>query len=370
MQTFIAVAIAIFISMLGLNGVSQAQTAAEIQGNIDAVDCQNGTVTLDSPDGAQTVYASDTTSVDVESSSVPFCTLDGYVGAPVTAWVVPYGSEFLATQIDVTGPVAAAVLPAAQTAIAPLPILGTVLGTILVDGLLYLLAHESSGAYYRYPYYGAYYHHYYNARYGAYRGYYPSSAPIIFVAEPIMGLVLGIITVNNYQYLAVRDRDGQFRRYPYYGPYRSYYYQPTYRTYTGTYVNVSVRASVAEGDPHWDAPKYKMEQISRTVTSRPIPWSAPHRALPAPAPQSRPAIQPSQPGYRQPQQWQVQPRYQPQQTQPTYQRPQPQQQVPPARQNNGGGNSGNGGGSRSPARQQCSSQQSNQGCNNGDTPEQ
>lgn len=237
-----------FVSLLGLNGVSQAQTAAKIQGTLDAVDCQSGTMTLDSSGNTQTIYASDSTAVAVESSSVPFCTLDGYVGAPVDAWVVPYGSEFIATQIDVTGSVP--VLAATQTAIAPLPLVGTVLGTVLVAGLLYLIAHDADGAYYRYPYYGAYYHHYYNARYRPYRGYYPSSAPIISVAEVIVGTVLGIVTVDNYEYLAVRDRDGQFRRYPYYGPYRSYYYHPTYRSYTGTYFNVSARAPVAVGDPH------------------------------------------------------------------------------------------------------------------------
>ncbi|HEV2357405.1 MAG TPA: hypothetical protein VGZ23_07325 [bacterium] len=67
-------------------------------------------MTLDSAGNQETVYASDTTAVAVESSSVPFCTLEGYVGAPAAASVVPYGNEFLATQIAVTGPVA--VVPA------------------------------------------------------------------------------------------------------------------------------------------------------------------------------------------------------------------------------------------------------------------
>ncbi|HLY23056.1 MAG TPA: hypothetical protein VKT83_11385 [bacterium] len=338
MKTLIAAAIAVFVSFLGLNGVGQAQTAAELQGSIDAVDCQSGTFTLDSAGNTETIYASDQTAVAVQESTVPFCTLEGYVGAPVDAWVVPYGSEFIATQIDVTGPVP--VLAASQTAIAPMPLLGTVLGTVLVAGLLYLISHNASGGYYRYPYYGAYYHHYYSARYRPYGGYYPASAPLILAAEPLLGAVLGIITVNNYQYLAVRDYDGQYRRYPYYGPYRSYYYHPTYRSYSGTYVNVYVQAPVAVGDPHWDAPRYQMQQIARTVTSRPSPWSAPHRALPAPQAQptyQRPQQQwqpQAQPTYQRPQPQQVQPTYQrPQQqwqpqAQPTYQRPQPQQAQP------------------------------------------
>ena len=395
MKTLIATAIAIFVSFLGFNGVGQAQTAAELQGSVDAVDCQSGTLTLDSAGNTETIYASDQTAVAVEESSVPFCTLEGYVGAPVDVWVAPYGSEFIATQIDVTGPVP--VLAATQTAIAPMPIAGTVLGTVLISGLLYLVSHDAYGAYYRYPYYGAYYHHYYNARYRSFGGYYPSSAPLILAAEPLVGTVLGIVTVNNYQYLAVRDHDGQYQRYPYYGPYRSYYYHPTYRSYTGTYANVYTRAPVAMGDPHWDAPRYQMQQIARTVTSRPTPWSAPHRALPALQAQPRPAVQQwqqarptyqrpqpqqtqprpqwqqqAQPTYQRPQPQQTQPRPQwQQQAQPTYQRPQPQQQQAqptyqrPQPQPQAQPQRGNGGGQGQQQQQQCDPR-SNQGCN---TPE-
>ncbi|HET7263233.1 MAG TPA: hypothetical protein VFL28_01085, partial [bacterium] len=338
MRSAIAVVIAVFVSLLGLNGVGHAQTAAEIQGTLETVDCQNGAVTtLDALGNTETVYASDSTAVAVESSSVDFCSLNGYVGAPVDAWVVPYDNEFVATQIDVTGPVP--VLAATQTAVAPMPIVGAVLGTILVGGLLYLLAHDSA-AYYRYPYYGAYYHHYYSASYRPYTGWYPASPPIIYVATPIVGTVLGIVAVNNYQYLAVRDYDGAYRRYPYYGPYRSYYYHPTYRYYSGTYVNIYTQAPVAVGDSHWDAPRYQMQQWQRTVTSRPNAWSAPHRSMPATyqrpqwQPQSQPVFQrpapapQPQPTYQRPQwqqQPQAQPTYQHPQPQPTYQRPQWQQ---------------------------------------------
>jgi hypothetical protein len=383
MRTIIAVAVAIVVSLLGLNGitgVSQAQTAAEIQGNIDSVDCQAGTVTLDSYGGAETIYASDTTAVGVETSNVPFCTLEGYIGAPATVWVVPWGSDFLATQIDVTGPVAS--VPVAE-AIVPMPVVGIVLGTVLSDGLLYLIVHDGT-AYYRYPYWGAYYRHYYQARYRPYGGYYPASAPILFAAEPIAGTVLGIVTVNEYEYLAVRDHDGQFRRYPYYGPYRSYYYRATYHAYSGTYASASVRAPVAVGDPHWDAPKYQLQQVGRTTTSRPTPWSAPHRTLsmPAPAPQAhRPSQRPQwQPQIQRPQP-QLQPasqRPQPQvqstpqrpQWQPQIQRPQPQP-APQRPQSEGQPayghpqpQGGNGGGPRGPVRQQCANPQSNQGCGN------
>jgi hypothetical protein len=193
-----------------------------------------------------------------------------------------------------------------------------VLGTVLLGGLLYLVA-NNAGAYYVYPYYGAYYHYYHRAWYRPYTGWYPASAPIITVAVPIAGSILGVVTVNNYQYLAVRDRDGQFQRYPYYGPYRSYYsqrYHLTARTYSGGYANTVVRAPVARGDAHWDAPRNTMQQIGRAATSRPTPWSAPHRVgVPAPVAQPHTAVQRTQP-----------------QTRPTFQRPQaqPQPQSRPA----------------------------------------
>jgi hypothetical protein len=122
-----------------------------------------------------------------------------------------------------------------------------------------------------------------------YRGWYPASAPILSAAQAITGTILGTVTVDHHPYLAVRDRDGQFRRYPYYGPYRSYYDahdRPTSRPYTGTFAGTAVRAPVAQGDPHWDAPRYTMQHLSQTIRPsalRPTPWSAPHRrATPAP----------------------------------------------------------------------------------------
>jgi hypothetical protein len=421
-QKYIAVAIAILTSLLGFNGVGQAQSAAELRGSIAAVDCQSGVFTLDSAGNAETIYASNTTGVEVGYSTAPFCTLEGYVGAPAAVWVVPYGSQFLATQIDVTGPTA--FVPVTQ-AIAPMPLIGSVLGTVLVAGLLYLLV-DDGGVYYRYPYYGGYYHHYWNARYRPYRGWYPASAPIVSVADPLSGTVLGVVTVNNYQYLAVRERNGQIRRYPDYGPYRSYYHQTTARPYRGAYAGAAARAAVAQGDPHWDAPRDTMQRISRTIKtspSRPSPWSAPHRqAAPArspkaqprpqvrpqtrpaqqrpqpavqhsqPRPQSRPAQQRPQPAVQhsqpRPQSHPAQQRPQPavqhsqprpqshpaqQRPQPAVQRPQPQtrpvQQRPqpavqrPQPQAQPPRNNGGGGGGR--AKSQCNNNsQSNQSCNN------
>lgn len=169
--------------------------------------------------------------------------------------------------------------------VSPVPIWGIVLGTVIVAGLLYLLVHGPDGVYYRYPYYGEYYQYYYRPYYRPYIGYYVASGPIIVVAPAIAGVVLGVVVVNNFEYVLTRDDYGHLYRYPYYGPYRQYYYRATYRPYGGTYVRTYQSAPVRQGDRHWDTDRRDL----------------------APAFQ-RPQRQPN-PGYQQPQpQWQPNPR--------------------------------------------------------------
>lgn len=181
------------------------------------------------------------------------------------------------------------------------PIWGIVLGTIVVAGLLYLLVHSPDGGYYRYPYYGQYYQTYYRPQYRPYKGYYVESAPIIAVAPPIVGTVLGVVVVNNLQYVVTRDADGHMYRYPYYGPYRQVYYRPAYRPYRGDFANAPVR----QGDERWDNDRRNL----------------------APASQ------------RPQQEWRPGPTYQQQQRPgPTYQQEQPNQQRQPNPGQNGGRN--------------------------------
>lgn len=140
-------------------------------------------------------------------------------------------------------------------AVSPVPIWGVVLGTIVIAGLLYLLVHGPDGGYYRYPYYGDYHRHYYHPGYRPYVGYYPPTAPVIFVAPAFVGTVLGIVFVSNLAYIVTRDSYGYLYRYPYYGPYRQYYHPPQYRTYPGAYVGVPYQSiPVRMGDSRWDAP--------------------------------------------------------------------------------------------------------------------
>ena len=53
------------------------------------------------------------------------------------------------------------------------------------------------------------------------------------VAPPLVGVVLGTIVVAGLVYLLVRHPSGVLYRYPYYGFYRRAYYRSVYRPYYG-----------------------------------------------------------------------------------------------------------------------------------------
>ncbi len=285
MRKPIALMLGLLLPLLGLAGISEAQSSVQVQGIIQSVDCQAQAVVLsDAGTGiSNTIVAAAYTPVLVGSTSVPFCTLQQYVGAPASAWLVANGNELVATRIDVLGPATAAPPPvvavpqpipvpepAPADVASPLPIVGIVLGTIIVAGLIYLLTHDHDGRYYRYPYYGPYYRHYYRGEYRPYLGPPPPFAPIITVPPVIGGPVLGTVAVGGLEYLIARDRDGRFYRYPYYGPYRQHYYRTEYRPYYGQYRDAPVR----EGNPRWQAPvpQYVRPQVQ---SARPDPARAP-----------------------------------------------------------------------------------------------
>ncbi len=320
MKAIIAIALSIMLPLLGLNGVASAQSAVAVYGTIDAVDCQSDTVVVTTATGQQTFYASDNAYATVDATDLPLCSLDGYVGAPATVWVTPSGNQFVATAVNVTGPVAVA--PVAAEVVTPLPIWGTVLGTVVVGGLLYLSVYAPDEHYYLYPYYGGYYRDYYHAGYRRYTGYYPASALVVTVALPIVGAVLGTVLVNGNPYLVSRDAAGHVYRYPYWGPYRQHYYRPTYRAYTGPNVSTYVRATVRQGDPHWDAPAHTVAvALHHAPAGRNVPQHQPQ-----PAANNQPAHQP-QPAYHpannNPPAHQPQPAYHPANNNPPAHQPQP-----------------------------------------------
>jgi hypothetical protein len=307
-----AVLLGVLLPLLGLAGVGQAQSSVQIQGTIEAVDCQSQTIVLTGPGTSNTVVTAPYTAVLVNSTSVPLCSLQQYVGQPATAWLLATGNEFVATRIDVAVATAVVppppVIPPAPAVVSPLPVAGIVLGTIAVAGLLYLLVRDH-GYYYRYPYYGPYYRYYYRPWYRPYLGTYPPFVPVITVPQPLVGIVLGTIIVGGLAYLVTRGYDGQFYRYPYYGPYRQYYYRPGYRPYAGQGYDAPVR----QGDPHWDAPAYRAAPAPPTLyrqdgpthpnpgTRAPVQQSAQRPVPPAPRVTPAPYVRPGgAPVYRNP----------------------------------------------------------------------
>jgi len=313
-QAIIAIGVSATLPFLGLSGVASAQSAVNVQGTIAAVDCQRQTMSVETANGRQTFAASGNAFTNVDATNLPFCSLEGYVGAPATVWLaLGDNNQLLVTEVNVTGPVATA--PATTEVVSTLPLWGIVLGTVVDAGLLYLVTRGPDGNYYRYPYYGGYYRHYYHSGYRPYTGFYPASAPIITVALAIIGAVIGMVIVDGDPYI-VSNYGGHYYRYPYYGPYHQYYYRPAYqgyqRPYAGANVNVYVNASVRQGDSHWDAPAHAMAQVYGTPAVRDFPQQQPkagtHQLTGTPShkPQSvthqpmAPAPQKSQPATHQP----------------------------------------------------------------------
>jgi len=367
MRKWVALALGVLVPLLGLAGVGSAQSTVQVQGTIQAVDCQQGTVVVATPDSVNTIAVAPNTAVLVDSQAISLCDLQQYVGSQATVWLVPSGNEFVATRIDTTAQagVAPAVLPAQQEAVSPLPLIGVVLGTIALAGLIYLLVRDSGGHYWRYPYYGEYYRYYYRPEYRVYAGPYPAVCPVVFAAAPLAGIVLGVTVFSGLEFLVVRDRDGRFERYPYYGPYRSYYYRPEYRAYSGPYRG---DAPVHYGDTRGSVVFHRTDgaPYQRPVNDpRPAQYQQPYTTQPGQY-QQYPRLNytpvPPRPNdnYRGPQQYQQQQPY-------NYQRPQQyQQQYQRSNYTPTGNGNGNDGRSRGrDTRQTCQSNAQGQSCSDG-----
>src|SRR5579875_2059922 len=348
MRSVVAIALGLLVPFLGLAGVGEAQSTIEVQGTIQAVDCDAQTITVDNGGSVNTIAVTPGTAISIDSANVPLCALQQYIGAPITVWLAANGNDFVAAQIEVSGAAygpASPPPPAPAYEPSPLPIVGVVLGTIVVAGLIFLLVHGPDGGYYRYPYYGAYYHYYYRPYYRPYYGYYPAVCPVVYVPVPIVGIVLGTVVVGGLSYLVARDHDGHFYRYPYYGPYRQYYHA-AYQPYHGTYGSAPFNAPIRQGDPRWDGPSHAGGPGAAPAFRGPSQQAAPTNRQPDPRtlqsqPANQPAWRPSQqtaPTYRQPdpRTLQSQPANQPawrgpsQQTAPTYRQPDPRTFQSPA----------------------------------------
>jgi hypothetical protein len=192
-------------AFLSLSAVGEAQPPAtvEVQGVIQAIDCHASSVTLQTQGGVSVYHTAESAAIVANSTAIPLCELQHYVGSPANVWLTAVGNEFVVTRIEAAG----STYQQSPTPAAPAPygtyppygspypypaypypgyaypypgyaypypyyypsLAGAVLGTIVVGGLTYLLAHGLYG-YYRYPYYGAYYHYYYRPAYHPYYG--------------------------------------------------------------------------------------------------------------------------------------------------------------------------------------------------------
>jgi hypothetical protein len=144
MRRAVAVLLGMLLPILGLADAGLAQPAVQLQGTIQSVDCQNQTVALAAAGGSNVVAATDSTVVLVNSTSVPFCTLQRYVGAAATAWVLPSGSDLQVTRIDVVGPSAEPASTAPAPAVSSSQTLGIVLGALAVGALGYIIGRSTS----------------------------------------------------------------------------------------------------------------------------------------------------------------------------------------------------------------------------------
>lgn len=208
MKRGIAVLVGVLVVLLSLSDVGQAQAPAsvQVQGTIRAVDCYAQAVTLDTGGGTGVYRTAGAATFYVNSTGTSLCALQQVVGAPATVWLTALGNELLITRVYVAAqytppPATAPSYPAPTYAPAPYPaptytpapypapypypvpvptpaptyysappLVGIVLGTVVIAGLLFLLVRHSSGALYRYPYYGPYYRQYYRPVYGPYYG--------------------------------------------------------------------------------------------------------------------------------------------------------------------------------------------------------
>src|SRR5216683_6030089 len=87
MRQAVALLLGMLLPLLGLSGIGNAQSTIQLQGTIQAVDCQSQTVLVNTAGGTNVVPVSPYAPVSVNSTSIPFCALQQYIGTPATVWL-------------------------------------------------------------------------------------------------------------------------------------------------------------------------------------------------------------------------------------------------------------------------------------------
>ncbi len=146
MRHLTAIATVILLACLGLAGTAdaQAQQPLQLQGTIQAVDCSTQQLTLYTSGGPATLQATAQTAIYLNGTPASLCSLQGSIGAPATALIVPSGSEFVLGQMDVgVAPTAAAVAPASGES-SGTSLAGVAFGAFLLGGLVSLIAQSAA----------------------------------------------------------------------------------------------------------------------------------------------------------------------------------------------------------------------------------
>jgi hypothetical protein len=189
MKKIVVTVLCILIITLSMPGVGQAQNWIQIQGTIQAVDCQTNALVLNARDGMHAFPMTPDATVSINSAPASFCTLRQYVGSNATVTVAANGNQLVAGGVNVF----VATAPAVPAPVAPPPVPG----------------YGYYGPYYPYyggPYcYGPYYYGapYYGGPYcyGPYSGYYPYYGPSFG-----FGIGIGIVFGSGFRHDRDRDR--------------------------------------------------------------------------------------------------------------------------------------------------------------------
>ncbi len=127
-------------------GSAQAQQPLQVQGTLEAANCQAQELTLNTSGGAATFPVTNQTAIYVNGRLTSVCALAPLAGAPVTAYLVPENSQFILGRLDVSAPQGAS--PPAPAGVAAPPssstAVGIALGALVLGGLAYLILHNAT----------------------------------------------------------------------------------------------------------------------------------------------------------------------------------------------------------------------------------
>ena len=102
MRTSVTTALGILAVILSVSGIAQAQSWIQVQGTIQAVDCQTNILVLNARDGTHAFPMAGNASVFINSTPAGFCTLGQYIGSYATVSVTAMGSQLVAGRVDVS----------------------------------------------------------------------------------------------------------------------------------------------------------------------------------------------------------------------------------------------------------------------------